>query len=117
MKKTLLFLSIVICTIVGLHPFGANAQTPNWSWAKSAGGTSNDLGQSVSTDASGNAFVTGYFQSPTIPFGSTTTLTNAGSSNIFLAKYDASGNVLWAKSAGGTSFDEGLGISTDRKSR
>ncbi len=81
-------------------------------WAKSAGGTSNDYGYSVATDASGNVLVTGYFYSPTITFG-TFTLTNTGSADIFIVKYDASGTVLWAKSAGGTDEDEGYGIATD----
>ena len=88
----------------------------NVLWAKSAGGTNSDYGQSVSTDASGNVYVTGYFGSPTITFG-TTTLTNAGitgnSKDIFVAKYDASGTVLWATSVGGTSYDSGNSICTD----
>ena len=92
--------------------------TGNVLWAKSSTGTvSNPTnGYSVSTDISGNAFITGYFKSPSITFG-TTTLTNvdiAGSTyDIFLAKYDASGNVLWAKSAGGTSFEESYSVSSD----
>ena len=83
----------------------------NVLWAKRAGGTIYDYGASVSTDAAGNAFVTGSFQSPTIIFG-TYTLTNVGSNtNVFIAKYDANGNVLWAKSIGG--FSAGTSVSTD----
>jgi len=44
--------------------------------------------------------VTGFFWSPTITFGSTT-LTNAGGYDMYIVKYDASGNVLWAKNPGG----------------
>ena len=68
---------------------GVFAQSPNYLWAKSAGGTSNDVGYSVATDASGNTFVTGYFYSPSITFGSYT-LTNASAdtADIFLAKLD-----------------------------
>ncbi len=73
----------------------------NVLWAKSAGGSSSDLGYSVSADINGNAIVTGNFSSPTIVFGSYT-LTNTShnstySNNYFIAKYDANGNVLWAK--------------------
>ena len=89
-----------------------NAQTPNWQWAKSAGGTGSAFGLIVSTDAIGNVFMTGYFKSPTITFG-TTTLTNAGSNDVFIVKYDATGNVLWAKSVGGAYDERGQSVSTD----
>ena len=85
----------------------------NVLWAKSAEGTWYDLSYGVCTDVIGNVFITGAFYSPTITFG-TTTLTNVNAANdIFIVKYDASGNVLWAKSAGGTGYDEGYAVSTD----
>jgi len=84
----------------------------NVLWARSAGGTSSDIGYGISTDRSGNVYVTGVFYSPSITFASYT-LTNAGSDDIFIAKYDSSGNVLWAKSTGGNSSDEGYSIATD----
>ncbi len=42
----------------------------------------------------------------------TYTLTNAGVSNVFIAKYDINGNTLWAKSASGSGSDEGYSVST-----
>lgn len=106
MNKILLTLLIILSGQV-------NGQ--NWQWAKSADGhnSSYDEGSSCATDTAGNVFVTGYFSSPTMTFGSYT-LTNAGSSyNVFLAKYDANGNVLWAKSAGGSGADQGISVCTD----
>jgi hypothetical protein len=91
----------------------ANAQSPNWKWAKSAGGLADDFGNSITTDASGNVYVTGYFLSATITFGSyTLTNANTSSADFFIVKYDALGNVLWAKRAGGTLGDAGNSIST-----
>ncbi|MFA4852315.1 MAG: SBBP repeat-containing protein [Bacteroidales bacterium] len=86
----------------------------NVLWAKSAGGTSDDLANSVAVDSSGNTYLAGRFRSPTITFGSTT-LTNAGvnHADIFLAKYDANGNVLWAKSSGGTGNDWANSVAVD----
>ena len=112
MKKIILSSIIALLILSGVN---ANAQALNWQWAKSAGGTTLDAGYSISTDAGGNVLVTGLFQSSSISFGSTT-LTNAGGGylDIFVVKYDASGNALWAKSAGGTSSDDrGFAISTD----
>ena len=87
MKKILRlsFMSLIF----GLATLNSFAQSPNYLWAKSAGGTSYDWGYSVATDASGNCFVTGYFYSSSITFGSYT-LNNAGVHNpdIFLAKLD-----------------------------
>ncbi|MBK8846298.1 MAG: SBBP repeat-containing protein [Bacteroidetes bacterium] len=84
----------------------------NVLWAKGAGGTAGEIGYSVATDTSGNAFVSGYFASPTITFG-TTTLSNAGSNDIFITKYSASGNVLWAKGVGGIDSDVGHSVCTN----
>jgi hypothetical protein len=80
-------------------------------WVKSAGGADTTAGWGVATDGAGNVYVTGYFKG-TATFGSTT-LPNAGQSDIFVAKYDADGNSLWAKSAGGSGIDRARGIATD----
>ena len=88
----------------------------NVLWAKSAGGNDYDLGNSITTDVSGNVFVTGTFKSDTIAFG-TTVLTNADNTglyeDIFIAKYDTNGNLIWAKSAGGTTADVSNSVATD----
>lgn len=100
-------------TLIYLFYIGNNdsvAQNPSWSWARCANGTTS--GQTVAIDASGNAYVAGFFESLTITFGSYT-LTNAGSGNIYIIKYDANGNVLWAKSEGGTGFDKSFSLAVD----
>ncbi len=114
MKKILFLIAIIASSI------NAIAQVPSWEWAKSAGGGTNDSGTSSATDASGNVYIAGEFSSPTIVFGSYT-LTNVNTdgnySDIFIAKYDATGNVLWAKSVGAkiwsTVCGTGVNISTD----
>ncbi|HRF19895.1 MAG TPA: SBBP repeat-containing protein, partial [Chitinophagaceae bacterium] len=59
---------------------------------------------------------TGYFDG-TVDFdpgAGTATWTSAGaSSDIFFAKYDASGNYVYARGLGGTSTDIGNGIAVD----
>ncbi len=87
----------------------------NVLWARSAGGALPDDALAISVDAVGNSYVTGWFRG-TATFGPFT-LTSAGHSDyqeIFVAKFDSGGNVLWAQSAGGTSAnDEGWGIAVD----
>ncbi|HYV92902.1 MAG TPA: T9SS type A sorting domain-containing protein [Chitinophagales bacterium] len=74
------------------------AQSPNWVWAKSAGGTNPEWATTMTTDPSGNVYLVGNFQSDSITFGSTT-LFSSNYLGIFLVKYDGSGNVLWAADA------------------
>ena len=85
----------------------------NIIWAKSAGGTGNDFSNGITTDASGNIYMTGSFGSSSITFGSNI-LINAGVnySDIFIVKYDSSGNVLWAKREGESYGDASNGIPT-----
>ena len=79
----------------------------NVVWAKSAGGVDIDRALSIGVDANGNSYITGIYTNASITFGSTT-LTNNGNEDIFVAKYDPSGNVLWAKGAGSV-WTDGVG--------
>ncbi|HKR06493.1 MAG TPA: T9SS type A sorting domain-containing protein [Bacteroidia bacterium] len=87
----------------------------NVLWAKNMGGNGSDNGEDVAIDANGNVYVTGAFHSPLVIFGSDT-LINNGQEDIFVAKFDSSGNVLWVKNPGGSSYDEGVSICTDANS-
>ncbi len=82
-------------------------------WARAAGGSPDDRAESVTTDASGNSYMTGHFVSPTITFGSLT-LTSTGDENSFITKYDADGNALWAKGINGDSRAKSIAVKGDR---
>ncbi len=88
----------------------------NVIWAKSAGGTDMDAVISVATNKAGDVYAAGLFHSTSITFGSTT-LTNVGGTNttadVFIVKYDAAGNLLWAKSAGSYQNDFGIALAID----
>ncbi|MCF8297062.1 MAG: SBBP repeat-containing protein [Saprospiraceae bacterium] len=84
-------------------------------WVKQIGGTNDDCGNSITTDADGNVYTTGYF-SGTIDFdpgAGTTNLTSVGYRDIFIQKLETTGNLLWAKQMGGTNDDMGNSITTD----
>ncbi|MEO5569451.1 MAG: T9SS type A sorting domain-containing protein [Bacteroidia bacterium] len=85
-------------TILLFNSMATFAQSPSWLWAESAGGINDDAGYSIAVNVNGNCYVTGYFRSNTITFGSTT-LTNSNNGSLFVVKYDPLGNVLWAKQA------------------
>lgn len=94
--------------------FNSFTQVPNYEWVKKAGGSNNDAALSVTTDASGNVIIGGYFNSPTIVFGSyTLTNTSINKSDMFLVKYDSLGNVIWAKCFGGNDNDQATAITSD----
>lgn len=96
-----------------LLPFTIQAQT--WQWANSGGSKLNDESRSVATDASGNVFIVGYFRDSIMTIGNKTLFNHIPytSADIFLAKYDASGNLVWAQCFGGTNNDIGRGITAD----
>jgi len=66
----------------------------NIIWAKTYGGTDYDWAYSVRQTSDGGYIVAGY----TASFG-------AGYYDIFLIKTDANGNIIWAKTYGGTDYD------------
>jgi len=72
----------------------------NVMWAKNAGGPYNESGQSVSTDPSGNIYVTGNFESDTLDLnGAKIGNDSAGASDVFIAKFDAAGTIQWLRKA------------------
>jgi hypothetical protein len=88
----------------------------NYLWAKSMGGRGADPGRGVAVDGRGNAYVTGFFHLDSADFnagGSGGLLTSAGGYDVFLAKYDAAGNYLWAKNMGGITHDYGWDVAVD----
>jgi len=84
-------------------------------WAKGMGGTQNDQSYSISHDASGNVYTTGYFQGTADfdPGSATSNLTSAGNYDLFIAKLNTAGNFVWATQIGGTGADQGSSITLD----
>src|SRR5262249_8680037 len=83
----------------------------SYLWSRSFGGTGWDNGIAVAVDTSSNVIVAGQFANA-VDFGGGP-LTSAGSSDIFLAKYSATGVYVWSKSAGGAADDYVTAIAVD----
>jgi Beta-propeller repeat len=87
--------------------------TGNLIWVKSAGSNNDyDNAHSVATDALGNVYITGYF-SRIATFGDKTLISNNISEDVFIAKYNLDGNILWVKQAGGSDTDQGNSIAVN----
>ena len=80
-------------------------------WAKNYGSTLGDFADGVALDASGNVYVTGFFNGTMSVQG--ITVTSRGIFDVFLAKFDSNGILLWLKAAGGTSSDQAHGVVVD----
>ncbi|HOZ31121.1 MAG TPA: SBBP repeat-containing protein, partial [Bacteroidales bacterium] len=106
-------LKAIVFSVILLNYSVGTAQ--DLDWANAMGGTDYDSGNSISTDALGNIYITGSFSGTADfdPSASTYNLTSAGSGDIFIQKLDASGNFVWAKVMGETYDDIGYSISTD----
>ena len=94
-----LFISLLCLTF-----YDAGAQFPNYQWAFNIGGAEGDEGYSVQTDASHNVYIAGIFKC-TADFDPSAGTANLTAPNClppfsahdnFIAKYDSSGNYLWA---------------------
>ena len=84
----------------------------NAVWAKGTDYTSYDQARSIAIDGNGNVFSAGTYYDYSVIIGSDT-FPNQGNKDIYLSKYDQSGNFLWAISAGGFNADEVTCVATD----
>jgi hypothetical protein len=85
-------------------------------WIRTAGGVLGDYAHAMAMDRTNYIYVAGELEGAgdVVNFSnSTTSLTTMGDNDIFVAKYDLNGNVIWAKSAGGSGGEKALGVSYD----
>jgi len=92
----------------GTCTYTVKTSSPNWP--RVAGGSEADASGSVAVDASGNVFVTGTVRG-SVNFGLTELTAN--SNDIFLAKYNSLGDLLWVKLAGGVGDDASAAVVLD----
>ncbi len=88
----------------------------NYLWAKTWGGTSWDLNLGITSDSSGNIYITGTFGSNVVDFDPGPDIDERmvqGPWDIFLTSFDSSGNHRWVQTFGGDFEDSGQGIDID----
>ncbi|HNU34567.1 MAG TPA: T9SS type A sorting domain-containing protein, partial [Bacteroidia bacterium] len=92
----------ITLTIALLISYSSNAQ---WQWAKQIGGINGD-GGGIRVDANDNIYCSGDFGSNC--FLDNDTLWGNGYNDLFLIKYNTSGNELWSKSFGGNNTSNNI---------
>ncbi len=105
-------LRVTIGTTVTDAAGKALASTYRWSFATRPatlrfGTSAIDTGNAVAVDADGSTFVVGS------TFGSPDGSTNAGGSDALVAKYDASGRLLWTRLIGLDDLDQAQAVASD----
>jgi hypothetical protein len=113
MKKLILTLTILIAT-------SSLGRAQSFDWAMTSQGSLVDEAKSVCMDAEGNSYVTGSFTSNPYRLGSfslnnsSTNPSHPQNSDLFVAKFDKDGKVLWAMQSNGAGEEKGIDIACDR---
>jgi hypothetical protein len=113
--KSILLLFFTLCWVNYTH-----AQQLNFSWANAMGapntiGSASVVGISIAHDNFGNVFLAGTFQD-TIDFdpgAGTSWVASKGAYDVFLAKFNVQGNLVWIKSFAGPSTEGPVGLVID----
>jgi len=83
------------------------------AWAHTWGAEREDIAFGVAADSAGNIVTSGYFQGK-IDFGKGE-LKSKGNKDVFVAKLDKAGGIVWAQSFGDHDHDQGRGVAVDDK--
>lgn len=88
----------------------------NFQWARTWGGSSNDVAYGSVLDASGSdIYITGWFGNTVDfdPSGGVYNRSSNGGNDVFISKLSSAGNFQWARTWGGPSNDGGFMITVD----
>lgn len=86
---------------------------PVLSFSTFLGGSERDEGWAIATDEQGNSYVTGITFSVNFPSRNVPPPTYQGEKDVFVAKFDAAGTLLYATFFGGSESEEGNCIGVD----
>lgn len=107
------FESTVIRSHGGVDAFVAKYDANgNFQWAKEAGGTGTDYATAVDVDNNGNVYMGGVYEDAMV-FDTTHIATTNLYNESFYAKYDNSGNLVWARSTSGDNTVHLTGLAFD----
>lgn len=105
-----------LCLSLLLLAITRNSYSQQVDWAFGIGGTSTDVIKAVETDQNGNTFIAGEIRSLTVDFdpGAGVNLqSTSGNDDVFIAKYDIDGALLWVNVLPSTGFSSAQDIAID----
>ncbi len=83
-------------------------------WSTYFGGTEEDRGIRLEIDSEDNIIITGATNSPNFPLkGEFDQDSIKGEADMYIAKFDKDGNLLWSRLFGGTYLDQSFGLALD----
>jgi hypothetical protein len=82
-------------------------------WSQSFGTPFEDSAGGIAVDPAGNVVMVGGFERAKISFGQGDEHTPRGTTDMFIARFDSSGKLTWAKSYGGDRDDVAMGVAMD----
>jgi len=90
----------------------------NYVWGKALGSNYNDRATELKLDKQNNIIISGRFlnSSDMDPSTNIQNISSAGTFDIFVSKYNSSGDYLWARSIGGIGKDIGRAMAVDDSS-
>ncbi len=91
------------------------SQTVKLDWVNALPGSSYDVCRAIALDNESNVYATGYY-STTVDFDAgpnVVNLTAVNAEDIFLAKYDSAGKLVWAKTIGDFRYQAAYAITLD----
>ena len=91
--------------VVKLAPDGSHVV-----YSTVVGGSEFDTAMALTVDAAGNVYVVGHTNSTNLPIVGGFQKLLAGDTDVWIAKLDASGNVVYSTYYGGASFENGMAI-------
>lgn len=107
MKPTHLPRSLLVALLVG----AVNLLHAQPHWAYTLGGVGNDHVADIQVDGAGNLYITGEF-SGAITFGGQG-FQASGGLDLFVAKLDPNGGLIWFRKGGGYGIDRGVKLALD----
>src|SRR5207248_5979634 len=105
---------VALVGLLGSLPSLVAEQALEFLWARQFGETAGNAGLGLAADKAGNVFVTGFMglkQHQSIG----THAWNVSGGEIFLAKYNTGGTLLWLQKASGNGTDAGVAVAVDEE--